>query len=65
MNNGCICCTVRGDLIPILVVDAKHLLGEIDRAPEAQEQLGFTEIVPLNKTDLVAEDDLASVEARI
>src|SRR5438477_8745415 len=81
MNNGCICCTVRGDLIRILgglmrrksrmdgiivettgladpapvaqtffvdedvrrrtkldaivtVVDAKHLLGEIDRAPE-------------------------------
>jgi G3E family GTPase len=111
MNNGCICCTVRGDLIRILgglmrrkgmdgiivettgladpapvaqtffvdddvrrqtkldaivtVVDAKHLLGEIDRAPEAQEQLGFADIVLLNKTDLVAADDLASVEARI
>src|SRR3984893_7130039 len=112
MNNGCICCTVRGDLIRILsglmrrkgrmdgiivettgladpapvaqtffvdedvrrqtkldaivtVVDAKHLLGEIDRAPEAQEQLGFADIVLLNKTDLVTGDDLASVEARI
>jgi G3E family GTPase len=112
MNNGCICCTVRGDLIRILgglmrrsarmdgiivettgladpapvaqtffvdedvrrrtkldaivtVVDAKHLLGEIDRAPEAQEQLGFADIVLLNKTDLVTADDLASVEARI
>jgi G3E family GTPase len=112
MNNGCICCTVRGDLIRILgglmrrsarmdgiivettgladpapvaqtffvdedvrrktkldaivtVVDAKHLLGEIDRAPEAQEQLGFADIVLLNKTDLVRADDLASVEARI
>ena len=47
------------------VVDAKHLLGEIDRAPEAQEQLGFADIVLLNKTDLVRADDLASVEARI
>src|SRR3979490_1593001 len=116
MNNGCICCTVRGDLIRILnglmrrkasmdgiivettgladpppdpapvaqtffvdedvrrqtkldaivtVVDAKHLLGEIDHAPEAQEQLGFADIVLLNKTDLVTGDDLASVEARI
>jgi G3E family GTPase len=112
MNNGCICCTVRGDLIRILgglmrrknrmdgiivettgladpapvaqtffvdedvrrqtkldaivtVVDAKHLPGEIDRAPEAQEQLGFADIVLLNKTDLVTPDDLVSVEARI
>jgi len=112
MNNGCICCTVRGDLIRILgglmrrknrfdgiivettgladpapvaqtffvdedvrrqtkldaivtVVDAKHLLREIDRAPEAQEQLGFADIVLLNKTDVVAADELASVEARI
>jgi G3E family GTPase len=112
MNNGCICCTVRGDLIRILgglgrrsarmdgiivettgladpapvaqtffvdedvrrrtkldaivtVVDAKHLLGEIDRAPEAQEQLGFADIVLLNKTDLVTVDDLATVETRI
>jgi G3E family GTPase len=112
MNNGCICCTVRGDLIRILgglmrrkaamdgilvettgladpapvaqtflvdedvrrrtkldaivtVVDAKHLLGEIDRAPEAQEQLGFADIVLLNKTDLVADHEVAAVEARI
>lgn len=112
MNNGCICCTVRGDLIRILeglmkradrfdgiivettgladpapvaqtffvdedvrertkldaivtVVDAKHLLGEIDTAPEAQEQLAFADLVVLNKTDLVTADELAEVEARI
>src|SRR3979490_26914 len=49
----------------VTVVDAKHLLGEIDRAPEAQEQLGFADIVLLNKIDLATADDLASVEARI
>ena len=112
MNNGCICCSVRGDLIRILgglmrrkgnldgilvettgladpapvaqtffvdedvrrktkldaivtVVDAKHLLTEIDRAHEAQEQLAFADVVLLNKTDLVSNDELAAVETRI
>jgi G3E family GTPase len=112
MNNGCICCTVRGDLIRILaglmkragdfdgilvettgladpgpvaqtffvdediaaktkldaiitVVDAKHLSLEIDRAPEAQEQIAFADIVVLNKTDTVSDYDLKMVEARI
>lgn len=112
MNNGCICCTVRGDLIRILsglmkrsgdfdgilvettgladpgpvaqtffvdediaartkldaivtVVDAKHLAMEIDRAPEAQEQIAFADIVVLNKTDTVTDYDLKMVEARI
>ncbi|MGK9286757.1 CobW family GTP-binding protein [Sinorhizobium meliloti] len=112
MNNGCICCTVRGDLIRIIeglmrrpgrfdgiliettgladpapvaqtffvdedvrsktrldsiitVADAKHLLGEIDRAHEAQEQLAFADAIILNKTDLVSEADLGAVEQRI
>jgi G3E family GTPase len=112
MNNGCICCTVRGDLIRIIeglmrrrdrfdgiliettgladpapvaqtffvdedvrsktrldsiitVVDAKHLLDEIDRAHEAQEQLAFADTIILNKTDLVDEDALGTVEQRI
>ncbi|MEM0900097.1 MAG: GTP-binding protein [Pseudomonadota bacterium] len=112
MNNGCICCTVRGDLIRILgglmkragqfdgilvettgladpapvaqtffvdeeiaaktaldaivtVVDAKHLLDEIDRAPEAQEQIALADTVLLNKVDLVDEHGLERVEARI
>src|SRR4030081_1962151 len=112
MNNGCICCTVRGDLIRILgglvrrkgsmegilvettgladpapvaqtffvdedvrrrtkldaivtVADAKHLLHEIDRAQEAQEQLAFADVVLLNKTDLVGAAELPKVEARI
>ncbi|WP_422041623.1 CobW family GTP-binding protein [Roseibium sp.] len=112
MNNGCICCTVRGDLIRIIeglmkrrhhfdailiettgladpapvaqtffvdedvqaktkldaivtVVDAKHLLEEIDKAHEAQEQLAFADIVLLNKVDLVSEPECAEVEKRI
>jgi G3E family GTPase len=112
MNNGCICCSVRGDLIRILgglmrrtrrfdgivvettgladpapvaqtffvdedvrrntrldaivtVVDGKHVLGEIDRAPEAQEQIAFADVVLLNKADLVMPAALAGVEARI
>ncbi len=112
MNNGCICCTVRGDLIRILeglmkrrgrfdgiliettgladpapvaqtffvdddvrrdtkldaivtVVDARHIGLELDRAPEAQEQIAFADIVLLNKTDLVDQADLAAIKARV
>jgi G3E family GTPase len=112
MNNGCICCTVRGDLIRIIeglmkrkgqfdgiviettgladpapvaqtffvdedvrrntkldaivtVVDAKHLVGQLDGAPEAQEQIAFADIVILNKTDLVGGEELLAVKSRI
>jgi G3E family GTPase len=112
MNNGCICCSVRGDLIRILnglmrragqfdgilvettgladpapvaqtffvddeirrktrldavvtVVDAKHLLDELDHAPEAQEQVAFADVVLLNKIDLISSADLAAIEKRI
>ena len=112
MNNGCICCTVRGDLIRIIaglmrrsrgfdgvviettgladpapvaqtffvdddvrrktkldaivtVADARHLLEQIDRAPEAQEQLAFADVVLVNKVDLVDASGLATVERRI
>ncbi|GAB5461409.1 CobW family GTP-binding protein [Hoeflea alexandrii] len=112
MNKGCICCTVRGDLIRIIdsllkrrnrfdailvettgladpapvaqtffvdedvrskttldaivtVVDARHLLGETEKAHEAQEQLAFADIILTNKIDLVSEQELAKVEARI
>ncbi|WP_420131547.1 CobW family GTP-binding protein [Rhodopseudomonas sp.] len=112
MNNGCICCTVRGDLIRIIqglmlrrtkfdailvettgladpapvaqtffvdddvraktkldsivtVVDARHLLEQVETAHEAQEQLAFADTILLNKTDLVAADELKRVQARI
>lgn len=112
MNNGCICCTVRGDLIRIIeglmkrkgtfdaiivettgladpapvaqtffvdeevsararldavvtVVDAKWLSDRLKDAPEAKNQIAFADVIILNKTDLVSESELATVEAQI
>ena len=49
----------------ITVADAKHLLEQIDRAPEAQEQLAFADVVLVNKVDLVDSGNLATLERRI
>ncbi len=112
LNNGCICCRVRGDLIRILaklrqrrdkfdlvliettgladpgpvaqtffsdaevkeafvldgivtVVDAKHVVLHFDDTREVREQIGFADVILLNKTDLVSEEALTRVEARI
>ena len=116
MNNGCICCTVRGDLIRILrtlvfsmdqgkvafdrvliettgladpapvaqtffmdellsdifevdsivtVVDSKHITRHLDDQDEAQEQIAFADVIILNKTDLVSNNDLKSLEQRL
>ena len=112
MNNGCICCTVRGDLIRIVgglmkrrgkfdgiiiettglanpapvaqtffvdenvrtrtrldaivtVVDAKNLPARLKDSAEAEEQIAFADVIVLNKTDLVTEEELTAVEAQI
>ncbi|WP_166240875.1 CobW family GTP-binding protein [Paenibacillus turpanensis] len=119
MNNGCICCTVRGDLIRILgelmdakrglsdrkvdfdrvviettgladpapvaqtffvdeemaefykldaiitMVDAKHAPQHLDEGHEAQEQVAFADVILLNKTDLVDEEELNKLEQRL
>lgn len=116
MNNGCICCTVRGDLIlalgtlaqkrndgelsfdhlviettglanpgpvaqtffmddevamhfmldaVITVVDAHHAMQQLDEHEEAQRQIGFADRLLLSKTDLVGEEDLEALRARL
>ena len=112
MNNGCICCTVRGDLVRIIdglmrrkgkfdaiivettgladpapvaqtffmdeavgsktkldavvtVADAKWLTDRLKDAPEAKNQIAFADVILINKTDLVAPEELRELEARI
>jgi G3E family GTPase len=112
MNNGCVCCTVRGDLIRVVeglmrrpgrfdaiivettgladpvpvaqtffmdedvrsktsldavvaLVDAKHLPLRLKDSREAEDQIAFADVVVLNKTDLVTEEELRDVEAAV
>jgi G3E family GTPase len=112
MNNGCICCTVRGDLIRILsqlmkrrnkfdriliettgladpgpvaqtffmdeelagklkldgvvtLVDAAHLEQHLEDSPEAMGQVAFADLLLINKVDLVSEEQLTALEARL
>ena len=48
----------------VTVVDAKHIWQHWD-AEEAQEQVTFADVVLLNKTDLVGDEELAELEKQI
>lgn len=112
MSNGCICCTVRGDLIRVLgnlmkrrdkfdyvlvettgladpgpvaqtffmddeiraefaldgivtLVDAAHIHQQLGRSDESTEQIAFADVLVLNKTDLVDDEALDGLEARL
>jgi G3E family GTPase len=112
MNNGCICCSINGDLISSLfrlidlrssfdkvviettglaepapvaqalyvderirreftldgvvtLVDAKHIGAQLENSPEAAEQIAFADTILLNKTDLVAPEELDALEAKL
>ena len=112
MNNGCVCCTVRGDLVRVVqglmrrpgrfdaiivettgladpapvaqtffmdddvrakthldavvaLVDAKHLPLRLADTKEASEQIGFADVVIVNKTDLVTPDEVEKIRRTV
>ncbi len=111
-NNGCLCCTVRGDLVETLgrlqeragtldgiliettgladpapvastffaadevksgirldafvtVVDAVNLERNLAQSNEAMEQVAFSDIILINKMDLVSSEQMAAIERRV
>ncbi len=112
MSNGCICCSISGELNRTLldlikrrtpidrvvvettgladpspialsllkdralvnfyaldaivtIVDSLHAPLQLDRSPEAPRQVGFADLIALNKVDLVDEVHLEALEARV
>ena len=48
----------------ITLVDAKHVSMHLDSSRECKEQIAFADIVLLNKTDLVSQNELDALEER-
>ena len=111
LSNGCICCTVRKDLVKgvqkllkrdqldyiliettgvadpgpvaqtflnipqlqqyarldsiITLVDAGHILAQLQEAEVAREQIALGDFILINKVDLVSAEDLATLEQQI
>jgi G3E family GTPase len=112
MNNGCICCSIKGDLIATLnrlierhdkfdsiliestglaspgpiaqafiledeindslkldgivtLVDAIHFWKQLDEVDVAWEQIAFSNVILLNKIDLVSAEELKKVDTRL
>lgn len=112
MNNGCICCSIKGDLIATLnrlmerhdkfdsiliestglaspgpiaqaflledkinhslkldgivtLVDALHFWKQLDEIDVAWEQIAFSNVLLLNKIDLVSTEEVTKIDTRI
>jgi G3E family GTPase len=60
--------TITSDYRPdsvLTVVDAKHAMGQLDSRGEARRQVGFADRLFISKTDLVDEDQLMALSARL
>src|SRR3954453_6190263 len=49
----------------VTVVDSYHVARHLDHQREVQEQIGFADVILLNKTDLVTPEQLDELEGRI
>jgi G3E family GTPase len=49
----------------VTVADAKWLKDRLKDAPEAKNQIAFADVIVVNKTDLVSDDELRDVERHI
>ncbi len=112
MSNGCICCSIRGDLIETLnrllerhqnfdsiliestglassgpiaqafliedelsqslildgiitLVDSKHIWSNLNEQEVTWEQIAFSNVILLNKTDLVSQKELDELEKKV
>ncbi|MBC8283986.1 MAG: GTP-binding protein [Nitrospinae bacterium] len=112
MSNGCICCSIRGDLIETLnkllkkpqafdsiiiestglassgplaqaflveddiskslvldgiitLVDSKHIWNNLNEQEVTWEQIAFSNVILLNKTDLVSNNELKELEQKV
>lgn len=112
MSNGCICCSIRGDLIETLnrllekqqafdsiiiestglassgplaqaflvedelshslvldgiitLVDSKHIWNNLNETEVTWEQIAFSNVILLNKTDLISNSELMDLEKKV
>jgi len=49
----------------VTVADAKWLTDRLKDAPEAKNQIAFADVILINKTDLVAPEELSELEVRV
>jgi G3E family GTPase len=49
----------------VTLVDARHAAAHLDDSDETKAQVGFADLILLNKVDLVAEADADALEARL